>query len=75
MHFVDDDYGREIEGKYGRNLDLLDGDDDELPSPTRPRDISFELRLDSLHFDSLSFNAEDFDVSMNLGTSGLGISR
>lgn len=75
VHFVDDDYGREIEGKYGRNLDLLDGDDNELPSPTRPRDISFELRLDSLHFDSLSFNAEDFDVSMNLGTSGLVISR
>ncbi|KAG1778584.1 hypothetical protein EV702DRAFT_967907 [Suillus placidus] len=76
VHFVDDDYGREIEGKYGRNLDLLDGDDDELPSPSRrPRDISFELRLDSLHFDSLSFNAEDFDVSMNLGTSGLDILR
>ncbi|KAG1754214.1 hypothetical protein EDB19DRAFT_1665296 [Suillus lakei] len=74
VHFVDDDYGREVEGKYGRNLDLLDGDD-ELPSPSRPRDISFELRLDSLHFDSLSFNAEDFDVSMNLGTSGLGIPR
>ncbi|KAG1800792.1 uncharacterized protein HD556DRAFT_1229902 [Suillus plorans] len=75
VHFVDDDYGREIEGKYGRNLDLLDGDDDELPLPSRPRDISFELRLDSLHFDSLSFNAEDFDVSMNLEASGLGISR
>lgn len=75
VHFVDDDYGREIEGKYGRNPDLLDDDDDELPSPTRSRDISFELRLDSLHFDSLSFNAEDFDVSMNLGTLGLGISR
>jgi hypothetical protein len=75
VHFVDDDYGREIEGKYGRNLDLLDGDDEELPSPTQSRDISFELRLDSLHFDSLSFNAEDFDVSMNLGASGLGISR
>ncbi|KAG1883178.1 hypothetical protein F4604DRAFT_1953153 [Suillus subluteus] len=72
VHFVDDDYGREIEGKYGCSLDLLHGDD-ELPSPSRPRDISFELRLDSLHFDSLSFNAEDFDVSMNLGTSGLGI--
>ncbi|KAG2147353.1 hypothetical protein BD769DRAFT_1415826 [Suillus cothurnatus] len=75
VHFVDDDYGREIEGKYGRNLDLFHGDDDELPSPSRPRDISFELQLDSLHFDSLSFNAEDFDVSMNLGTSGLGISQ
>ncbi|KAG2146958.1 uncharacterized protein EDB93DRAFT_1148267 [Suillus bovinus] len=77
VHFVDDDYGREIEGKYGRNFDLLNGDDDQfpLPSPSRPRDISFELRLDSLHFDSLSFNAEDFDVSMNLETSGPGISR
>ncbi|KAG2358691.1 hypothetical protein BDR07DRAFT_1416911 [Suillus spraguei] len=73
VHFVDD-YGREIEDKYGRNLDSLDSDD-ELPLPSRPRDISFELRLDSLHFDSLSFNAEDFDVSMNLETSGLGILR
>lgn len=74
VHFVDDDYGREIEGKYSCNLDLLHGDD-ELPSPSRPRDVSFELRLDSLHFDSLSFNAEDFDVSMNLGASGLGVSQ
>lgn len=75
VHFVDDDYGREVEGKYGRNLDLLDGDDGELPPPSQPSDISFELRLDSLHFESLSFDPEDFDVSMNLGTTGLGISR
>jgi len=29
-----------------------------------PRDLSFEMRLDSLHFDSLSFDPEDFDVSV-----------
>ncbi|KAG0705214.1 hypothetical protein DFH29DRAFT_908104 [Suillus ampliporus] len=75
VHFVDEDYGKEVEGKYGRNLELLDDDDGELPPPSRLRDISFEMRLDSLHFDSLSFNPEDFDVSMNLGTGGLDISR
>lgn len=29
-----------------------------------PRDLSFEMRLDSLHFDSLSFDPDDFDVSV-----------
>lgn len=31
-----------------------------------PRDVSFEMRLDSLHFDSLSFDPEEFDVSLAL---------
>jgi hypothetical protein len=31
-----------------------------------PNDISMEMRLDSLHFDSLSFDPDDFDVSMTL---------
>ncbi|KAG1756245.1 uncharacterized protein EDB91DRAFT_1091427 [Suillus paluster] len=75
VHFVDDDYGKEVEGKYGRSLELLDVDDGELPPPSRPRDISFEMRLDSFHFDSLAFDPEEFDVSMNLGTTGLDIFR
>lgn len=29
-----------------------------------PRDISVEMRLDSMHFDSLSFDPEDFDMSL-----------
>jgi len=69
-HLVDDDYGKEIESKYGRSLDLHDGGDGQL----HPGDLSFEMRLDSLHFDSLSFDPEDFDVSMNT-TTGHGISR
>ncbi|OAX38719.1 hypothetical protein K503DRAFT_770176 [Rhizopogon vinicolor AM-OR11-026] len=72
-HLADDDYGKEIEGKYGRSfdrsLDLLDGGDDHL----RATDASFEMRLDSLHFDSLSFDPEEFDVT--LGTMELGISQ
>ncbi|KAF7984060.1 hypothetical protein HWV62_17603 [Athelia sp. TMB] len=31
-----------------------------------PRDASFEMRLDSFHFDSLSFDPDEFDVSMAL---------
>jgi hypothetical protein len=31
-----------------------------------PRDIDVEMRLDSLHFDSLSFDPEDFDVSLEM---------
>ena len=77
VHLVDDDYGKEIEGKYGRSfdrsLDLHDGGDDQL----RPKDtdVNFEMRLDSLHFESLSFDPENFDVSMSLGTTGLAASR
>lgn len=38
-----------------------------LSNPTGvPSDVNFEMRLDSLHFDSLSFDPEDFDVSMAL---------
>lgn len=29
-----------------------------------PRDLTFEMKLDSLHFDSLSFDPDDFDVSV-----------
>lgn len=29
-----------------------------------PGDLGFEMRLDSLHFDSLSFDPEEFDVSL-----------
>lgn len=30
-----------------------------------PRDLSIEMRLDSLHFDSLSFDPEEFNVSID----------
>jgi hypothetical protein len=72
VHFADDDYGKEIEGKYGRSLDLLDrGGDGHLHAG----DVSFEMRLDSLHFDSLAFDPSEFDVGASLGTTGLGVSR
>ncbi|KAJ8583536.1 hypothetical protein M405DRAFT_504234 [Rhizopogon salebrosus TDB-379] len=71
-HLVDDDYGKEIESKYGRSLDLHDGDGGD--GQLHPGDLSFEMRLDSLHFDSLSFDPEDFDVSVNTVT-GHAISR
>lgn len=38
--------------------------DDNLSTPRRLSDLSFEMKLDSLHFDALSFDPEDFDVSM-----------
>lgn len=37
---------------------------DNLSTLRRLSDLSFEMRLDSLHFDALSFDPEDFDVSM-----------
>lgn len=38
--------------------------DDDISTLRRLSDLSFEMRLDSLHFDALSFDPEDFDVSM-----------
>ena len=38
--------------------------DVDFSTPRRLGDFSFEMRLNSLHFDSLSFDPEDFDVSM-----------
>ncbi|KAG8217424.1 hypothetical protein J3R82DRAFT_5566 [Butyriboletus roseoflavus] len=38
--------------------------DDDFSTPRRLSELSLEMRLDSLHFDALSFDPEDFDVSM-----------
>ena len=37
--------------------------DDDLSTPRRLSDLSFEMKLDSLHFDALSFDPEDYRVS------------
>lgn len=37
---------------------------DDLSTPHRLSNLSFEMKLDSLHFDALSFDPEDFDLSM-----------
>lgn len=42
-----------------------DEDDYGTLLPGRPRDLSFEMRLDSLHFDSLSFDPEEFNISID----------
>ncbi|KIJ69519.1 hypothetical protein HYDPIDRAFT_185266 [Hydnomerulius pinastri MD-312] len=63
VHFLDLDKADQklVASRYHQAMDT---DEDELPLPRRPRDFSFEMRLDSLHFDSLSFDPEEFDVSM-----------
>lgn len=47
-----------------------DEDDYGTLLPGRPRDLSFEMRLDSLHFDSLSFDPEDFNMSIDSRNGG-----
>lgn len=37
--------------------------DDDLSTPRRLSDLSLEMKLDSLHFDALSFDPEDYRVS------------
>jgi len=37
---------------------------DNNSTPRRLSDLSFEMKLDSLHFDALSFDPDGFDVSM-----------
>ncbi|KAI6102748.1 hypothetical protein EDD16DRAFT_1525447 [Pisolithus croceorrhizus] len=45
---------------------IIDDEDDYgTLLPGRPRDLSFEMRLDSLHFDSLSFDPEEFNISID----------
>lgn len=65
VHFLDLDRANQklTASRYHQAMDV--DDDDDLPPPRRPRDLSFEMRLDSLHFDSLSFDPEEFDVSMD----------
>lgn len=37
---------------------------EDHPTPRRLSDLSVEMKLDSLHFDALSFDPDDFDVPM-----------
>jgi len=64
VHFLDLDRA-EQKLAASRYHQAMDAEDDDLPPPQRPGDLSFEMRLDSLHFDSLSFDPEGFDVSMD----------
>ncbi|KAI6038977.1 hypothetical protein EDC04DRAFT_2688329 [Pisolithus marmoratus] len=50
---------------HRRPVIIDDEDDYGTLLPGRPRDLSFEMRLDSLHFDSLSFDPEEFNVSID----------
>ncbi|KAI9566527.1 hypothetical protein HD554DRAFT_1125007 [Boletus coccyginus] len=62
-HFLDlDDADRMLASRYHPAFHTHC--DDNLSTPRRLRDLSFEMKLDSLHFDSLSFDPKDFDVSM-----------
>lgn len=65
VHFLDLDRANQklAPSRYHRPMDV--DDDDDVPTPQHPRDLSFEMRLDSLHFDSLSFDPEEFDISMD----------
>ncbi|KAG6334933.1 hypothetical protein ID866_4150 [Astraeus odoratus] len=68
VHFVDlDNTHQKLLASYHRIITHDDGDDDDYgtPLPPRPRDLSFEMRLDSLHFDSLSFDPEEFNISVD----------
>lgn len=66
IHFLDlDNVDRKLTG-FPHHPAVVDDDDDygTLLSQ-RQRDLSFEMRLDSLHFDSLSFDPERFNMSMD----------
>lgn len=53
---------RKLASRYHQALHTHHGDD--CSTPRRLSDLSFEMRLGSLHFDALSFDPDDFDVSM-----------
>ncbi|KAF9228033.1 hypothetical protein BS17DRAFT_774661 [Gyrodon lividus] len=67
VHFLDLDRADQklAASRYHQAMDTVD---DDLPPSQRPCDLSFEMRLDSLHFDSLSFDPEGFDISMARNT-------
>ncbi|KAI0060901.1 hypothetical protein BV25DRAFT_914152 [Artomyces pyxidatus] len=65
----DDDYGFVISSPHSLDIDMEErmgsqkssSSNLDMQSAAPPeRDISFEMRLDSLHFDSLSFDADQF---------------
>ncbi|KAI6111524.1 hypothetical protein EV401DRAFT_1890851 [Pisolithus croceorrhizus] len=72
---VDDAYGamqfsnhrtdQKSAAMHHRPAIIDDEDDYGTLLPGRPRDLSFEMRLDSLHFDSLSFDPEEFNISID----------
>jgi len=68
IHFLDlDNVDQKLTGSP-HDPAVVDDDDDDYDYGTlltqRQRDLSFEMRLDSLHFDSLSFDPERFNMSM-----------
>ncbi|KAF8553416.1 hypothetical protein OG21DRAFT_1253893 [Imleria badia] len=61
-HFVDlDSADRKLASQYCQAFHAHH--DNGISPPRRLSDVSFEMKLDSLHFDSLSLDAEDFHVS------------
>ncbi|KAL4067530.1 hypothetical protein V8B97DRAFT_1868505 [Scleroderma yunnanense] len=65
IHFLDfDNVDRKLTGSPHQAI-IDDDDDYGTLLSRRQRDLSFEMKLDSLHFDSLSFDPEGFNVSMD----------
>ena len=66
IHFIDlDNADRKLTGSPHRPAIIDDDDDYGTLLSQRQRDLSFEMRLDSFHFDSLSFDADGFNVSVD----------
>lgn len=62
VQFVDlDTPERRIASRYHQGFHIYH--DDEFSPPRRLSNFSFEMKLDSLRFDALSFDPEDFDIS------------
>lgn len=65
IHFLDlDNMDQKLTGSPHDPAVVDDDDDYGTLLTQRQRDLSFEMRLDSLHFDSLSFDPERFNISM-----------
>ena len=64
-HYLDPESAhRKLPSRYHQAFHTRHDADTGFPTPRRLGDLSFEMKLDSLHFDSLSFDPEDFDVPM-----------
>ncbi|KAJ8480687.1 hypothetical protein ONZ45_g15569 [Pleurotus djamor] len=64
-----DSFGTGLDGNFADSLGDLKGMGVSVPGSSRSLaaghkgDVSFEMKLDSLHFDSLSFDADKFNIS------------
>lgn len=65
VHFFNHRTNQKLGTMHHRPAVMDDEDDYGTLLPGRPRDLSFEMRLDSLHFDSLSFDPEEFNISID----------